>query len=211
MLTNAITNRKVSLDDVVSAIQSSHYFTAADGVYGEGIFSNTLGSRHSDRAQITQTSPALGVLTFCVLVLKNGFTVTGQSACVDPNAFDEDIGRGIAYENAVKQIWPLLGFTLRDALNRESQFLKDRAFEAQPGFGVYLGTKVVHAHPMSRQVYNDFRGWTMPANEKDDEGYLIEYTDRVESHVEGYQGYISWSPKDVFEDSYRVIKIGEGV
>ena len=60
----------------------------------------------------------MAVLTFCVLVLRNGFTVTGESACASPENFDAAIGRKIARENAVNKIWPLLGFRLRDELAR---------------------------------------------------------------------------------------------
>jgi hypothetical protein len=55
-------------------------------------------------------------LTFCVLVLRNGIMVTGQSACVSAANFDAEIGRKIARKNAVEQLWPLLGFRLADKL-----------------------------------------------------------------------------------------------
>ncbi|MCA0944476.1 M15 family metallopeptidase [Salipiger pacificus] len=55
-------------------------------------------------------------LTVCALTLKNGFTVTGESACADPANFDAEIGRTIARKNAREKIWPLLGFRLRDKL-----------------------------------------------------------------------------------------------
>lgn len=55
-------------------------------------------------------------VTICVLVLRNGFTVVGKSACVDPLAYDENLGRSLAREDAIKQIWPLLGFRLADKL-----------------------------------------------------------------------------------------------
>lgn len=58
----------------------------------------------------------LDLLTFCVLVLRNGFTVTGESACAIPENFDAEIGRKIARENAVNKIWPLLGYELRSKL-----------------------------------------------------------------------------------------------
>lgn len=57
---------------------------------------------------------ALRLLTFCVLVLRNGFTITGQSACASPENFDADIGRRISRDDAIRQVWPLLGFRLRD-------------------------------------------------------------------------------------------------
>lgn len=61
---------------------------------------------------------ALKLLTFCVLVLKNGFTVTGESACASPENFDEAIGRRIARENARSKIWLLEGYLLRQKLSQ---------------------------------------------------------------------------------------------
>lgn len=55
-------------------------------------------------------------LTVCCLTLKNGFTVTGESACASPENFNAEIGRKIARSNAREKIWPLLGFRLRDEL-----------------------------------------------------------------------------------------------
>ena len=59
---------------------------------------------------------ALSLLTFCVLVLRNGFTVTGESACASPENFDAEVGRKIARQNAVQKIWPLMGYELRSQL-----------------------------------------------------------------------------------------------
>ena len=55
-------------------------------------------------------------LTVCCLTMKNGFTVTGESACASPENFNAEIGQKIARENARNKIWPLLGFRLRDKL-----------------------------------------------------------------------------------------------
>jgi hypothetical protein len=60
-------------------------------------------------------SPPLALLTFCVLILRNGFTVTGESACASPENFDAEIGRQIARKKAVEKVWPLLGFRLRES------------------------------------------------------------------------------------------------
>ena len=58
----------------------------------------------------------------------------------------------------------------------------------------YIGTKMIHARPMKRGAYNEYRGWSVPADENPaDDGYLIRYPD----------GYESWSPKKVFEEAYR--------
>ena len=71
----------------------------------------------------------------------------------------------------------------------------------------YLGTKLINATPMNRQEYNDFRGWEVPADENPaDEGYLVEYIDGGKANHPGFEGYISWSPADVFERSYRPYK-----
>lgn len=53
-------------------------------------------------------------LTVCCLTLKNGFNVTGESACANPENFDTEIGQTIARKNAREKIWPFLGFRLRD-------------------------------------------------------------------------------------------------
>ena len=69
---------------------------------------------------------------------------------------------------------------------------------------LYIGTKLIHAIPMNRQRYNDFRGWKVPADENpDDEGYLVEYLDGGKPNTELYAGYVSWSPKEQFEKAYR--------
>ena len=57
--------------------------------------------------------PVLGLLTFCVLVLNNGFTVTGESACASPENFDAEAGRIAARRNAENKIWPLMGYELK--------------------------------------------------------------------------------------------------
>ena len=69
-------------------------------------------------------------------------------------------------------------------------------------------TKAVNAKPMTRQEYNDFRGWQLPENENGaDEGYLVEYQDGEPDTAE-YQGYVSWSPKEQFENSYQYPSVG---
>ena len=68
----------------------------------------------------------------------------------------------------------------------------------------YIGTKQVSAKPMSRADYNTLRGWELPADENgDDNGYLVEYHDGGQTNHPDFKGYISWSPKDVFDRSYR--------
>ena len=100
-------SNKVTLEDIENEIQAAYYFTAADGVVGASDF----------HAPPTHTS--LSLLTFCVLVLKNGHTVVGKSACVAPENFNAEIGRKVARQDAVSNVWPLLGFRLADRLHAE--------------------------------------------------------------------------------------------
>ena len=70
---------------------------------------------------------------------------------------------------------------------------------------VYEGTKIVQATPMNRLEYNQYRGWDLPADENgDDEGYLVEYLDGGKGNHPAHLGYISWSPKEVFERAYKI-------
>lgn len=74
----------------------------------------------------------------------------------------------------------------------------------------YQCNKTVKAKPMTRQEYNDYRGWVVPENENPlDEGYLVEYLDGGQPNHTDHEGYISWSPKDVFEKGYAPIETFE--
>ena len=102
---------RVTPADIEAEIASEHYFTAADGQVG-AVARSTI----EDAWDVAVDAP-LELLTFCVLVLKNGFTVTGESACASPENFDAEIGRRVARENAVNKMWPLLGYALKDKLH----------------------------------------------------------------------------------------------
>src|ERR1043165_3123459 len=68
----------------------------------------------------------------------------------------------------------------------------------------YIGTKIILAVAMTRAAYNAFRGWPLPANEDSkDEGYLVEYQDGGKPNVPSHAGYVSWSPKEQFDNAYR--------
>ena len=71
----------------------------------------------------------------------------------------------------------------------------------------HIGTKIIRALPMTRQEYNDYRGWHLPADENgDDDGYLVEYVDGGKANDSRHAGYISWSPSDVFKRAYRSVE-----
>ena len=70
----------------------------------------------------------------------------------------------------------------------------------------YIGTKLIQATPMSRQAYNNYRGWSLPQNEDgNDPGYLVEYLDGGPRNDIRHAGYISWSPEAVFNQAYRAV------
>jgi len=110
-------------------IASVSYFTAADGVTGAS--HGTPGaSLLTD--YVTHASSPLSLLTFCVLVLRNGFTVTGESACASPENFDAEIGRKIARQNAEQKIWPLMGYALKQQLHAASLLDDGRPVQGDP-------------------------------------------------------------------------------
>jgi len=101
-----LTAPRVTPADVEAAIASEHYFTATQALVG------------LTRGPEWQATPKeLDLLTFCVLVLRNGFTVTGESACASPENYNAELGRKIARQKAMDKIWPLLGFRLRDRIS----------------------------------------------------------------------------------------------
>ena len=107
---------RVTPADVEANITSEHYFTAADGVVGAFTNAQIAQGRGVYPDEIGRLKTELQLLTFCVLVLRNGFTVTGESACASPENFNAEIGRKIARENAVEKVWPLMGYELRSKL-----------------------------------------------------------------------------------------------
>ena len=108
--TKGLTAPRITPANIEANIASEYYFTAGNGVDGE------MRCREQSPSYCYEKS--LELLTFCVLVLRNGFTVTGESACASPENFDAEIGRKIARQNAVQKIWPLMGYELRSQLSR---------------------------------------------------------------------------------------------
>ena len=103
---------RITPQDVEANIVSEWYFTAGDGAHG---------AQTAEHPGITSVyDSALDQLTFCVLVLRNGFTVTGESACASPENFNREIGRRIARENAIDKVWTLMGYELKSKLASKS-------------------------------------------------------------------------------------------
>jgi hypothetical protein len=95
---NAVAPR-VSLDDIKAAI-AAQYTTTADKAIGPDV----------------PSMPSLALLSICIVVMKNGFTIIGKSAPASADNFNAELGAKLAYEDAIRQIWPLMGFALRDKL-----------------------------------------------------------------------------------------------
>lgn len=114
---------RVTPMDIEVNIKHEVYFTAAEAV-----------------DVITASSnPALELLTFCVITLQNGFTVTGESACASPENFDAEIGRKVARQNAVQKIWPLMGYALKQQLHLA-------AYEPPAPGAVHAGYSALQPH-----------------------------------------------------------------
>jgi Phage protein (N4 Gp49/phage Sf6 gene 66) family len=110
IIAKGLTAPRITPADIEANIASEHYFTAADGVCGSTVVA------HKAETDTFDVADPLHLLTFCVVVLRNGYTVTGESACASPENFDAEVGRKIARQNAVQKIWPLLGFMLKQKL-----------------------------------------------------------------------------------------------
>jgi hypothetical protein len=112
-----LTAPRITSADIEANIRSEHFFTARHGRDG-AIAAGEYEGREKPENECSDCVP-LGLLTFCVIVLRNGFTVTGESACASPENFDDEIGRKVARENAVEKIWPLMGYELRGRLHSD--------------------------------------------------------------------------------------------
>ena len=105
--------RSIKPEDIEAYVKSETFFTAGQAAEALDL---TIGVEAE-------------LLTLCVIVLKNGFTVTGESACADPRKFDAEIGRKIARANALKKVWPLMGYVLRSQIAGVSGLLEPEGFK----------------------------------------------------------------------------------
>ncbi len=81
--------------------------------------------------------------TICMLTLDNGFTVRGESSCVCRENFDTAEGQKYARADAIKKVWPLLGFRLADKLARDAAGPRFR----DAASGEYVTAEYARAHP----------------------------------------------------------------
>jgi hypothetical protein len=100
-----LTAPRITSTDIEAEIVGEYFFTAAKATAGCPQFES------------------FNRIIFCLLVLKNGFTVSGESACASSENFNFELGQKIARQNAIAKIWPLLGFRLRDRLAKSETFI----------------------------------------------------------------------------------------
>ena len=105
-----LTAPRVTPAQIQSKIKKEFYFTANEGVWGNTFLNSP------EETKIFTPQDTLKLLTFCVLVLENGFTVTGESACASPENFDPELGKKIAKDNAIQKVWALEGYLLKEQL-----------------------------------------------------------------------------------------------
>lgn len=102
---------RVTPADMEANVADVRFFNAAEAIHGADMI---LGSP----SQVLPES--LRLLTVCVIVLRNGFVLVGHSAPASPANFNTEIGQRFARENAMKQLWPLMGYALREKLSETS-------------------------------------------------------------------------------------------
>lgn len=61
-----------------------------------------------------------GLLTICIITMKNGWMQTGVSAPASPENFDPEVGKRYAYDNAFKPLWQMEGYLLRQRLHESN-------------------------------------------------------------------------------------------
>lgn len=91
---------RVTLADMEAAIKTTYWVRADQFLAGDQ----------------KANTPELSLMTLCFVVMKNGFVVIGKSAPASPENFDAAKGNTFAYEDAIRQLWPLMGFALRERL-----------------------------------------------------------------------------------------------
>lgn len=111
-----LTAPRITPADIEANIAREHYFTGWQGAQLAYWAESDPVNPKPVEGEPDKDGP-LSLLTFCVLVLHNGFTVTGESACASPENFDAELGRKIARQNAVAKVWPLMGYELRSRLS----------------------------------------------------------------------------------------------
>lgn len=116
-----LTAPRITPDDIEANIAKEFYITAKEFYFTgqEAVFGACMMAHGKP---VLSDGESIALLTFCVLVLRNGLTVTGESACASPENFDAELCRKIARQNAVNKVWPLMGYALKEQLAQEVEW-----------------------------------------------------------------------------------------
>lgn len=123
-----LTAPRITPDDIEANVACEFYFTASEGV--DGAYIGRLREQNPDAPMTLEALGAeskrlrsdgvmsqLRLLTFCVLVLRNGTKVVGINyGSIDPNQHDAELGKEAARAHAIEQVFPLMGYELRSKL-----------------------------------------------------------------------------------------------
>lgn len=103
---------------IASAIKETHFINAGEAISAAWPDENARDPMH----------PKLNAHTICILVLRNGYTVTGESFCVSIDNYDRATGNRLAYESAKDKIWQLEGYLLQQAVYLNAASSEDDQF-----------------------------------------------------------------------------------
>lgn len=104
-ITDAVTQSLKETDAASAAVQKTEFRVTLDSITEKVV-------------EVEYHNPTVCPhMTVAFVKMENGFIVTGESAPADAANFDADLGRKFAFENAVRKIWTLEGYLLRDYLH----------------------------------------------------------------------------------------------
>lgn len=150
--------------DIDAVIVSEHYFTAAQGeakALEDGAFVN--GSLNG--AALRPIPELLSQITFCVLILKNGYKISGVNhSGVSPENHDPELGRKLAYENARNKVWELEGYLLKEKLNHQVKIQEHFASQGVDA-GKLQDSPIVSELPELEIKFSDAVKSTDPTND----------------------------------------------
>lgn len=101
---------RVTLTDIENAIQAVFYRTVDEALGPQA------AEWRSDVWEDQTIRHAVTTMTLCVVIAKNGYVVIGKSAPASPENFNAELGRKLALDDAKRQLWPLMGFALKERL-----------------------------------------------------------------------------------------------
>lgn len=121
-----LTAPRITPADIEANIASEHYFTAAQG-YAKAMEDAAFSNGALNGEQLRQVPHVLSHITICVLITRNGTKLVGANeGPVSPENFDAEMGRQMARQKAIDQMWPMLGYELRTRISEGRTTIADR-------------------------------------------------------------------------------------